>query len=432
MSVLDDEQCRFGASQRRGVHQSGQPASTRIRVDLRQRHIGVGDAEQIVEQQQGLIISTGGSHRSRARAGGVIVDISHAEASAQQLGHDVERDVTGVGFAHRPIHLDAATGGVRGGLAGRSALADTRRSHHIHDSAATADRAVHHRIEGRHLPCRAPPDSCRPAGRGHRADRSPAVGKPHGFVGSLDAHQLWFAQHDFVLDQPRGRLSRASRLPGAQPTPSAGRSRLSRRGPVAQPSRADSPAITRPEFRPTRTAESRHRGALPRPRTAASFWMASAVRHAAKSMILQRDSVHRRPPSAVAVVLTRSRRSVQPPPPSFSSSSVITSRSRSRSSAAARSIECTTSANSTVTCLYFALDPNPQSGCRTRGRTWHSHAGQCRRMRTPRGRLSFCLDHRVCPVDVPFVSKGFRHFAIAVQEVVASDFVPVGPGQQRA
>ena len=32
-----------------GVDQRGQPAPPRIRVDLGQRHIGVGDAEQIVQ-----------------------------------------------------------------------------------------------------------------------------------------------------------------------------------------------------------------------------------------------------------------------------------------------------------------------------------------------------------------------------------------------
>ena len=49
--VLDDEQRRFGARQRHGVDQCGQPAPPRVRVDLGQRHVGVGDAEQIVEQQ---------------------------------------------------------------------------------------------------------------------------------------------------------------------------------------------------------------------------------------------------------------------------------------------------------------------------------------------------------------------------------------------
>ena len=50
--ILDDEQRGFGARQRRRVHQCGQPAPPRIRVDLGQRHIRVGDAQQIIKQQQ--------------------------------------------------------------------------------------------------------------------------------------------------------------------------------------------------------------------------------------------------------------------------------------------------------------------------------------------------------------------------------------------
>ena len=42
-----------------GVDQRGQPASSRIRVDLGQRHIGVGDAQQIIKQQQILRVGVG-------------------------------------------------------------------------------------------------------------------------------------------------------------------------------------------------------------------------------------------------------------------------------------------------------------------------------------------------------------------------------------
>ena len=65
--ILDDEQRRFGARQRRGVDQCGQPAPPRIRVDLGQRHVGVGDAEQIIEQQQILRVGIR-AHRARNRA----------------------------------------------------------------------------------------------------------------------------------------------------------------------------------------------------------------------------------------------------------------------------------------------------------------------------------------------------------------------------
>ena len=48
-----------GARQRHGVDQRGQPAPPRIRVDLGQRHVGVGDAQQIIEQQQILRVGVG-------------------------------------------------------------------------------------------------------------------------------------------------------------------------------------------------------------------------------------------------------------------------------------------------------------------------------------------------------------------------------------
>ena len=48
-----------GARQRRGVDQCGQPAPPRVRVDLGQRHVGVGDAQQIIEQQQILRVGIG-------------------------------------------------------------------------------------------------------------------------------------------------------------------------------------------------------------------------------------------------------------------------------------------------------------------------------------------------------------------------------------
>ena len=71
----------------------------------------------------------------------------------------LEGDVAGVRLAEGPEHLDPATGRQRRGLPGHPALADARRSHHIHDTTAATDRAVHHGVEGRHLP--APTDQAR-------------------------------------------------------------------------------------------------------------------------------------------------------------------------------------------------------------------------------------------------------------------------------
>ena len=75
--ILDDEQRRFGARQRCRVDQCGQPAPPRIRVDLGQRHIGVGDAEQIIEQQQILRVGIRKLFPDPG-AGGWVVEVGHA------------------------------------------------------------------------------------------------------------------------------------------------------------------------------------------------------------------------------------------------------------------------------------------------------------------------------------------------------------------
>ena len=186
-------------------------------------------------------------------AGGFAVEVGHAGARAQQPRHGVERDVTGVGFAEGPKHLDPATGRQRRGLPGHPALADARRSHHIHDTTAATDRAVHHGVERRHLP--APTDQARlgaPDQAIPRADRHQPA-RAHRFVGALDAHPLRVRQHHRCARPAARWTPTASPRRGAPPIPSAAPSRPC--SPVAAyPSDPEpiSPAITRPEFRPTR------------------------------------------------------------------------------------------------------------------------------------------------------------------------------------
>ncbi len=172
---------------------------------LGQRHIGVGDAEQIIQQQQILRVGIR-NLLPHFRAGGFAVEVGHAAGRPQQLGHDVEGNVTGVGLAEGPQHLDPATGRQRRGLPGRPGLADARRSDHIHHTTAATDRAVHKGVECRHLP--APTDQARlgaPDQAIPRADRHQPA-RAHRFVGALDAYPLRFSQRHGVLDQLRGRL----------------------------------------------------------------------------------------------------------------------------------------------------------------------------------------------------------------------------------
>ena len=138
--------------------QRGQPAPPGVRVDLGQRHLGVGDAQQIIKQQQILRVGIRDLF-PHPGAGGFAVQVSHAAARPQQPRHHMERDLTGMRLAEGPQHLDPATGRQRRGLPGHPALADARRSHHIHHTTAATDRAVHHGVEGRHLP--APTDQAR-------------------------------------------------------------------------------------------------------------------------------------------------------------------------------------------------------------------------------------------------------------------------------
>jgi hypothetical protein len=48
--VLDHKDRWFGAGQRHGIDQRRQPPPPRIRIDLRQLHIGIGDAQQAFAQ----------------------------------------------------------------------------------------------------------------------------------------------------------------------------------------------------------------------------------------------------------------------------------------------------------------------------------------------------------------------------------------------
>ncbi len=285
--VLDDVQRGFGARQRRGVDQCGQSATPRIRVDLGQRQ-----------------------HRGRRR----------------RADHRAAADPAGRHRARRPA---VECGRIRRrGRPHRCPLAAVesphRRECHEHATRRRSttprprDRPPAPRPPGRRGSCRYPavrprsplhrdrrscgphsrrwppsPSAARPGWPPHatdlafpRADRQQPV-CAHRFVGPFDMHPLRFGQIHDVLDQSRGRIRQhhlARRRHRFHPLRKP--DRLARRG-IPKP-RPISPAITRPEFRPTR-----NRSATPSRRSTsaaswfASSWMASAARHAAKSMILQ-------------------------------------------------------------------------------------------------------------------------------------------------
>ena len=103
-----------------------------------------------------------------------------------------------------------------------------------------------------------------------------------------------------------------------------------------------------------------------------------------KSVILQRNWGAEQRHHPVAVVFDGPAVALDHCQLTGSTKSVMISRNRSRSMRAAMSIDRTTSANSTVTCLYFAVSGEPRSAHRTRRRTWRRPAGPCRTTRKQR------------------------------------------------
>jgi hypothetical protein len=111
------------AGQRRGIDQRGQPPPPRVGVDCRQRDVGIGDAQQVIEEQHVIRLGVGhpGPH---LRAGFRGIQIGHPEARTQHPPHQIERDVARVRFAEGGEHVDT-TGRCHGGdLARQTALAD--------------------------------------------------------------------------------------------------------------------------------------------------------------------------------------------------------------------------------------------------------------------------------------------------------------------
>ena len=127
--ILDEVERRFGAGQRRGVDQRGQPAPPGIRIDFGQCSIGVGDAQQILQQHE--ILGVGIRNLSpQLSPGRRTIEFAYPGRRPQQPRDHMERDVAGMGLAKCPHHLNPATGRQRGGFPSHAALADTRQPHH--------------------------------------------------------------------------------------------------------------------------------------------------------------------------------------------------------------------------------------------------------------------------------------------------------------
>ena len=121
--VLDNKDRRFGAGQRRRIDQRRQPPPPRIRGDLRQLHIGVGDAQQVIDQQQILGVCLGNAV-AHPIASGLPVKPLDAVDHAQQPCHDMERDLAGVRLAEGGEYVGATATRQHRHVAHQAALAD--------------------------------------------------------------------------------------------------------------------------------------------------------------------------------------------------------------------------------------------------------------------------------------------------------------------
>ena len=95
MRVLDDIDRWDLAGQRGGIDQRGQPPPPGIGIDRRKSNLGIGDAQQVIEEQHVLGVGIR-DPRAHSVTSGRAVQIAHADGCPQQPRHDVEGNVGGV------------------------------------------------------------------------------------------------------------------------------------------------------------------------------------------------------------------------------------------------------------------------------------------------------------------------------------------------
>jgi hypothetical protein len=167
---------------------------------------GIGDSQQIIEQQQILRVGVG-ELDTQTSSGSVAVEVSHSGARAQQARYSVKRNVAGVGFTEGPKHLGPATSRHCNDLPGHAALADARGP----TTVTTPPRPL---IVRSSMASRSAISQLRPtmpvSARPTRPFRGPDAQQPahrHRIVGPLDAHQLGVLEDRDVFDQDSGCLT---------------------------------------------------------------------------------------------------------------------------------------------------------------------------------------------------------------------------------
>jgi hypothetical protein len=206
MHVLHDVENRFGAGQIRRVDQGREPPPPGVRIDPGQRHRRIGDAQQVVENQEVVTIGVG-KLGSKPRSRGRVVETAHPGRSAEQPRHGMERDLARVGFAICGKDSDTAAFGDLERLTDEPALPDPRRPDDTYHRPAAGYRALEKSSHGvQFQPASYKGRLRRPGPLTLGSHPKQAAGR-HGRVGTLDRHHLRFAENGCTPDELRGRIA---------------------------------------------------------------------------------------------------------------------------------------------------------------------------------------------------------------------------------
>jgi hypothetical protein len=203
VGIFDQVQCRLRPGDRCGIHQRREPAPPGIGLDVGQFDVGIGDAEQVVQQQQIFGVGAGNSGAD-ACTSLLAVEVVHAQPGAQQPRYRVEWDVDGMGFAVGGEHLHAAVAGQCSRFANDAALADSRRSENADYPPDAPDRLVENSGDGVQLPSAAhqrgvvAPAVLALSGLGGQAARH------YRLFRAFDTHQFRFGQLYGILNEAGG------------------------------------------------------------------------------------------------------------------------------------------------------------------------------------------------------------------------------------
>ena len=220
----------------------------------------------------------------------------------------------------------------------------------------------------------------------------------HWLVGTFNLNQLRVAEHRRAIDEPRGGRAEHHTTRRCHRFHALRHADLLTDGGVTEGSRADLAGDHLTGVSPPATAAPR-RGALGRRRRAASLPPERPRRQTgSKSVILQRYRRAEDCHDAVTGELVHRAAETLHHAAHRSASSAMISRSRSGLTAAAMSIECTTSANNTVPACTPRLWQLRKRQCRTHCRTSSSVAARfaCSARQPSRGH-GIASAHAICP-----------------------------------